>query len=414
MAKKYNCIKNGKQYFRKTKVIGHKANGKPIQKEFYGDGEKDADRQIEEYMEKLKKGLNLNIEKMTVQEGMYKWLFEVLLYSKNKKSASFDKHECNYRNYIENRKIGCIKIQNAVSLPFQQYYLELYKKGIDYEDTRTKKIIHKTVTENKIFDLNKTLRSFFAWCIKQKYTVDNPCSLENIDLPGDADGEEDESDEEGNDIQAFTNNEINIITNNLKYEKNKDNTFNVAIQFDLITGLRLGELLGMKKKFLVKYVAKVRNTLKKVKIYDSPKKWHRETKLIKPKSHSSIRDVYFPAPFWKTIELYFKEQEEKWKANGLEFNDDSLVFTTESCNPIDMSNFRRAWKRFLNRIKIDYKKPHSIRDTYATLLIRRGALIHDVKELLGHSSIKITEKYYIYVFPEDKSKTASLLDDIAI
>ena len=35
MAKKYNCIKNGVQYFRKTKTIGHEIDGTPIKKEFY-------------------------------------------------------------------------------------------------------------------------------------------------------------------------------------------------------------------------------------------------------------------------------------------------------------------------------------------------------------------------------------------
>lgn len=207
---------------------------------------------------------------------------------------------------------------------------------------------------------------------------------------------------------------MEIIRSALPYQIGKDNTLNVAIQLDFIAGLRLGELLGMKKKFLVKYMAKVRNTLKRVKIYDSPEKWHRETKLIRPKSKASIRNVNFPIPFWETLEIYFKEQEEKWKQNGLEFNDDSLIFTTDTCNPIDMSNFSRAWKRFLKRLNVEYKKPHSMRDTYATTLIRRGASIHDVKALLGHSSIKITEKYYIFVFPEDKSQTASLLDDIIV
>lgn len=102
------------------------------------------------------------------------------------------------------------------------------------------------------------------------------------------------------------------------------------------------------------------------------------------------------------------------KKNGLEFNDDSLIFTTDTCQPLDMKNFSRAWERFLKRIDICYKKPHSIRDTYATTLVRRGALIHDVKDMLGHSSISITEKYYIFVFPDDKSKTASLLDNLIL
>ena len=168
----------------------------------------------------------------------------------------------------------------------------------------------------------------------------------------------------------------------------------------------------MKKKYVTQYKVKVRNTLKLVKVFDTPETWHRELKLIKPKSETSIRTINFPIPLWKTLDLYLKEQKEKWKRNGLEFNDDSLIFTTDTCKPIDLINFSRAWKRFLNRIDIPYKKPHSIRDTYATTLIRRGASIHDVKDLLGHSSIKITEKYYIFIFPEDKSTTASLLNDI--
>lgn len=412
MAKKYNCIKNGIPYFRKTKTIGYDKNGNAIRKEFYGDGEQDANKQIEEYMDKLEKGLIVDVEKLTVEQGMHQWLFDVLLLSKNKKSASFDKHECNYRNYIQGQKIGCIPVQNATSLPFQLYYNKLYKDGIDITDTKTLKVKHVNVSSNKIFDLNKTLRAFFSYCVKQRYTLNNPCILENIDIPGNADGEEDETDIDIKEIQAFNDDELKVITTAIKYEESKDNTFNVAVQLDLVTGLRLGELLGLKKKFITENIVKVRNTLKRVKVYDTPDSWHRETKLIKPKSQTSIRDVYFPQSLSLVLKSYLIEQEKKWKNNNLNFNDDSLIFTTDTCKPIDMTNFSRAWKRFLQRNKINYKKPHSMRDTYATTLIRRGAKIHDIKDLLGHSTIKITEKYYLFVFPEDKSKTANLIEDL--
>lgn len=414
MAKKYNCTKNGIQYFRKTKVVGHKPNGKPIVKEFYGDGEKDADHQIEEYMNNKNNGLNVDTQNLTIEEAMHQWLFDTLLLSKNKKSASFEKHECNYRNYIKDRKIGCIKVFNAVSRPFQLYYNDLYKNGLNYLDVRSNKIKHIDVTSNKIFDLNKTLRAFFNYCIKQKYTLDNPCLLGNIEIPGNADGDEDESDELEEEILAFSDNEISILTSNLKYVPEKDNTFKIMIYFGLITGLRQGELLGLKKKFLEKYIVKVRNTLKRLKVFDTNGEWHYELKLIKPKSKTSIRNVNFPIAFWNTLELYLKEQEIKWEKNGLNFNDDSLLFTTNSCKPINSTNFTRAWRRFLKRINIEYKKPHSLRDTYATTLVRKGASILDVKSLLGHSSIKITEKYYLFVFPEDKSTTANLLNDLII
>lgn len=173
----------GVKYFRKTKTVGHNSKGNAIRKTFYGNGEKDADRQIEEYMDKMKKGLNVNAAKMTVAEEMHHWLFDVLIYSKDSKSASFEKHETNYRLYIKDSPIACVNIQNAVSVPFQNYYIDLYKNGIDIINEKTNTIKHKKVSEDKIFDINKTLRLFFSYCIKQKLTTDNPCSLDNVSLP---------------------------------------------------------------------------------------------------------------------------------------------------------------------------------------------------------------------------------------
>lgn len=122
------------------------------------------------------------MEKLTIQEGMHQWLFDVLINSKNIKSASFEKHEGHYRRFIKDREIGCIPIQNAVSLPFQQYYNDLYNNGIELKN-KSGEIKHFEVSSQKVFDINKTLRAFFTYCIKQKYTLDNPCSLENIELP---------------------------------------------------------------------------------------------------------------------------------------------------------------------------------------------------------------------------------------
>ena len=78
-------------------------------------------------------------------------------------------------------------------------------------------------------------------------------------------------------------------------------SFNIVKQ-NFLTGLRLGELTGLKKKFLLQYMVKVRNTLKRLKVFSSSTEWHWETKLIKPKSDSSIRNVNFPIPFWAIFE----------------------------------------------------------------------------------------------------------------
>lgn len=240
MAKKYNCTINGIQYFKKSKVIGHDIKGKPIRKYFYGDGEKDADRQIEEFMNKLRSGLKVSAEALTIEQAMHQWLFDVRLHSKKIKSASFEKDECNYRNYIKGSVIGSMRVQDAVPLLFQRYYNELYTKGIKVYNKITKEFEYKKVTSNKIFDINKTLRAFFTYCIKEHYTLNNPCSLSNIEIPGNADGGEDDTEEvEGNNIQAFNDTELQTIIDNLKYIPNQDNTFTVMLLLDIVTRFKV-------------------------------------------------------------------------------------------------------------------------------------------------------------------------------
>ena len=405
MAKKYNCTKNGIQYFRKTKTIGHKLDGTPIKKEFYGDGEKDCDKQIEEYMNKIKDGLKIDKDYITLEQLMREWLFDVMLPSKNVKSASFEKHECNYRHYIKDSEIGYLRISTITTKPIQLYYNKLYKNRED-----------KKISSEKIFDINKTLRLFFNYCVLEHYIKENPCSLTKIQIPGDADLAEDNEDSEEEEITPFCEEEVNKIIKNIKYQDNLENTFKVAVQLDLVTGLRKGELLALTKKDvnLDKCTLRIRKTLSLVKVFLDENNYYRELRLITPKTKTSIRTVHFPVNMKPILEKYFKEQELKHSKAGLEFNSDSLIFSTNTCKPIDPTNFSKAWQRFLKRIQLTHKKFHALRDTYAVSLVRRGAKILDVKELLGHSTIKTTEKYYLCAFPEDKTDAANLINDFIL
>jgi len=106
---------------------------------------------------------------MTVEQLMRTWLFDVLLYSKDVKSGSFEKHECNFRLYIKDSQIGSLPVYTVISTPIQLYYNYLYKE--------------KNVPSSKIFDVNKSLRKFFNYAISLHYLTDNPCSLRVIEIP---------------------------------------------------------------------------------------------------------------------------------------------------------------------------------------------------------------------------------------
>jgi integrase len=76
-------------------------------------------------------------------------------------------------------------------------------------------------------------------------------------------------------------------------------------------------------------------------------------------------------------------------------NDSGRYFSTGSAKP---QTARANWSRYLDSLfalaKIDRAHSHRFRDTFAVELLLAGAPLETVSVLLGHSSVKITEKHY--------------------
>lgn len=102
-----------------------------------------------------------------------------------------------------------------------------------------------------------------------------------------------------------------------------------------------------------------------------------------PKSHKE-RTVPIPAALRPTIARRVK---------GRGRND--LVFTGPNGGRMSTSNVRRAvaWETLRSLLDRPDLRIHDLRHTFATLLLDAGVAVNDVKEVLGHSSIQVTEKY---------------------
>ena len=70
----------------------------------------------------------------------------------------------------------------------------------------------------------------------------------------------------------------------------------------------------------------------------------------------------------------------------------------------------RAFKAACRRANIEGLRFHDLRHTFATRLIERGADLITVKELLGHSTVRITERY-THPGLDTKRKAVELLAD---
>jgi integrase len=72
----------------------------------------------------------------------------------------------------------------------------------------------------------------------------------------------------------------------------------------------------------------------------------------------------------------------------------------------------RALEAAFSRAGVTDASSHNLRKTFATRLLSRGAAITDVQHLLGHASVKTTEKAYAaFVKNERFKQTIELLDE---
>ena len=69
-------------------------------------------------------------------------------------------------------------------------------------------------------------------------------------------------------------------------------------------------------------------------------------------------------------------------------------WTDESTVQCTTGDWQRTLKGVFNEAGIPDGHAHHLRDTFAVELLMAGVPIERVSVLLGHSSIKVTEKYY--------------------
>lgn len=374
MAKKTNSKINGKEYYRIRKVVGHTASGEKILKNFYGESKKEAEQKANEYLNNIENGLIIDFENFTLAELMHTWLFDFLHNSSKIKPSTFQRYESLYRNYIKESEIAGNKLINIKTIHLQKFYNNLSKKGYSYSQINT---------------LNTVLKVFFNWCIDNDYILKNPCTKVNIK------GNKNEIiKNERKEVEILSETEINIIK---EYLKGTD--FELLFLLDLATGLRQGELLALDWKHinLEDNTLKVERSVKEVYVYDNENTKHIETIFQTPKTLNSFRTVPIPSTM---INILSKIKNKK-----------GLLFSDANGNPLKGKNISAKWTKILKECNIPHKKFHSIRHTYASMLLSKGVDIETVAELMGHSAISITQ-IYLHSSYTSKNKSVNKLNSI--
>ena len=87
------------------------------------------------------------------------------------------------------------------------------------------------------------------------------------------------------------------------------------------------------------------------------------------------------------------------------------VFTAAEGGPVHHRNFRRRhFVPTVEAVDLAAVRFHDLRHTAASLLIAAGRSLQEVKEHLGHSSIRVTSDRYAHLYPEARVAMADALD----
>jgi integrase len=72
--------------------------------------------------------------------------------------------------------------------------------------------------------------------------------------------------------------------------------------------------------------------------------------------------------------------------------------------PQTQDRMRQIITRACRDAGVDYFGPHTLRHTFATRYLQSGGDIYTLSKILGHSSVKITEKVYAHLITADLLK----------
>ena len=372
---------NGEGNIRKRKdgrwegryTVGHDPEtGKSIIKNVLGKTQA-------EVKEKLKKAIEENVgidygraRTYTVGTWLEVWMEN---YAKIKlRPSTFKTSQGFLKNHIK-PQIGSIPLAELTSLDLQRFYKHLLDGGrVDRIEAKKKP---KGLAPKTVRNIHQMIGSAYNLAMEQKLVTRNPtdgCALPKA---------------EHKEMQTL---HIEQLTSFLR--EAKDSGVFALYYIDLTTGLRRGELLGLKWSDidLEKGDLRVQRQIGRIngKIIEMPLKTKNAYRTL-PLSADAI-DVLM---------------QQRRKTGNSEW-----VFPSPTGGPMSPDSVLHMLHRVLKRAGLPKVRFHDLRHTFATLALQNGVDVKTVSGMLGHFSAGFTLDTYAHVTTSAKREAAKTMGNI--
>ena len=364
----------------------------------------------QEWLQKIEKGLLPDADKITLWEWLSRWLND---YAKPRlRVKSFDKYESCLRLYVKPTlgEVAMVKLKAADIRRLVQRLLteerEVVRQQVGkgenkFSETKKRKrnrkpkeiIKRKGLSSLTVRNTRRYLIMALDQAVKEGMLIRNVAR--DVDPPKLVRTE----------IRPLTKEETAAL---IEAAKKFGEMPYMAILLALSTGVRLGELFGLKWDCvdLEKGVIYIKRSI--ITSHGS------KNEFQEPKTAKSRRQIPLPAEVAKELRKYKKWQE--WQINflGDKYEDNVLVLASMWGRVVETSNFSsKTFKGMLEKAGIPKTvKFHDLRHTHATLLLQEGVNPKVVQERLGHSTISMTLDTYSHVLPDMQDTAVKALEKV--
>ena len=278
------------------------------------------------------------------------------------------------KNHIK-PQIGSIPLADLTSLDLQRFYKHLLDGGrVDRIEAKKKP---KGLAPKTVRNIHQMIGSAYNLAIEQKLVGRNPtqgCALPKV---------------EHKEMKTLTADQLSAF-----FQEAKDSGVYELYYLDLATGLRRGELLGLKwtDVDLDRGVLKIQRAISRQngKVVEAPLK---------------TKNAYRTLPL--SVDAIDVLKMQKCKVGNSEW-----VFPSPSGGPMSPDSVLHMLQRVLKRAGLPRIRFHDLRHTFATMALQNGVDVKTVSSMLGHYSAGFTLDTYAHVTTDAQLKAAQTMGSI--
>jgi integrase len=165
----------------------------------------------------------------------------------------------------------------------------------------------------------------------------------------------------------------------------------------LRTGMRMSELIGLRRT----NIQLVEKNGKKphIRVREQIRDVNGVPTVLKTKNKKT-RDIPLDDDLIAVLTAHFQLLADERERRSKDWHEQMLVFPSSIGTPLGHNNLRRHYKIALKRAKLPNIRFHDLRHSAGSLMLRSGASLVDVSNILGHSDIAVTARIYIHSYED--------------